>query len=94
MILPEDAQLVCHFTDYLGMSDVVLDCEITLTVLTASMTGMKLLRFLVMYDIDTTLSFQVLPLSLAQMHLSRLMLPLLILSWEVAHEKRTKTRCA
>ena len=29
MILPEDAPIGVPLTDYLGMSDVVLDCEIT-----------------------------------------------------------------
>ena len=29
MILPEDAPVGMDFTDYLGMSDTVIDCEIT-----------------------------------------------------------------
>ena len=53
MILPEDAPIGVPFTDYLGMSDVVLDCEITPNRPDClSMTGMAV-EVSAMYDIDT-----------------------------------------
>ena len=53
MILPEDAPIGVPFTDYLGMSDVVLDCEITPNRPDClSMTGMAV-EVSAIYDIDT-----------------------------------------
>ena len=53
MILPEDAPIGVPLTDYLGMSDVVLDCEITPNRPDClSMTGMAV-EVSAMYDIDT-----------------------------------------
>ena len=53
MILPEDAPIGMPLTDYLGMSDVVLDCEITPNRPDClSMTGMAV-EVSAMYDIDT-----------------------------------------
>lgn len=53
MILPEDAPIGMPLTDYLGMSDVVLDCEITPNRPDClSMTGMAV-EVSAMYDVDT-----------------------------------------
>lgn len=53
MILPEDAPIGVPLTDYLGMSDVVLDCEITPNRPDClSMTGMAV-EVSAMYDSDT-----------------------------------------
>ena len=53
MILPEDAPIGVPLTDYLGMSDVVLDCEITPNRPDClSMTGMAV-EVSAIYDIDT-----------------------------------------
>ena len=53
MILPEDAPIGVSLTDYLGMSDVVLDCEITPNRPDClSMTGMAV-EVSAMYDTDT-----------------------------------------
>lgn len=53
MILPEDAPIGMPLTDYLGMSDVVLDCEITPNRPDClSMTGMAV-EVSAMYDTDT-----------------------------------------
>ena len=53
MILPEDAPIGVPLTDYLGMSDVVLDCEITPNRPDClSMTGMAV-EVSAMYDTDT-----------------------------------------
>ena len=52
MILPEDAPIGMPLTDYLGMSDVVLDCEITPNRPDClSMTGMAV-EVSAMYDTD------------------------------------------
>lgn len=52
MILPEDAPIGVPLTDYLGMSDVVLDCEITPNRPDClSMTGMAV-EVSAMYDTD------------------------------------------
>lgn len=53
MILPEDAPIGVPLTDYLGMSDVVLDCEITPNRPDClSMTGMAV-EVSAIYDTDT-----------------------------------------
>ena len=53
MILPEDAPIGMPLTDYLGMSDVVLDCEITPNRPDClSMTGMAV-EVSAIYDTDT-----------------------------------------
>ena len=53
MILPKDAPIGVPLTDYLGMSDVVLDCEITPNRPDClSMTGMAV-EVSAMYDTDT-----------------------------------------
>lgn len=53
MILPEDAPIGVPLTDYLGMSDVVLDCEITPNRPDClSMTGMAV-EVSAIYDINT-----------------------------------------